>query len=67
MKKWQLKPLGKIVDSEWAGLDPALMGLGPVHASTPILQRHGFGLNDIDAWELNEARAGACLSGGLAI
>ncbi len=57
VKKWQLKPLGKIVDSEWAGLDPALMGLGPVHASTPILQRHGLALNDIDAWELNEAFA----------
>ncbi len=61
VKKWQLKPLGKIVDSEWAGLDPALMGLGPVHASTPILQRHGFGLNDIDAWELNEAFAAQVL------
>jgi len=62
VKKWQLKPLGKIVDSEWAGLDPALMGLGPVHASTPILQRHGFGLNDIDAWELNEAFAAQVLA-----
>ncbi len=61
VKKWQLKPLGKIVDSEWAGLDPALMGLGPVHAATPILQRHGFGLNDIDAWELNEAFAAQVL------
>ena len=57
VKKWNLKPLGKIVDSQWAGLDPALMGLGPVHASTPILQRQGLGLNDIDAWELNEAFA----------
>ncbi len=61
VKKWQLKPLGRIVDSEWAGLDPALMGLGPVHAATPILQRHGFGLNDIDAWELNEAFAAQVL------
>lgn len=57
VKKWNLKPLGKIVDSQWSGLDPAQMGLGPVHASTPILQRHGLGLNDIDAWELNEAFA----------
>ena len=61
VKKWQLKPLGKIVDSEWAGLDPALMGLGPVHASTPILQRHRLALNDIDAWELNEAFAAQVL------
>ena len=50
-------PLGRIVDSEWAGLDPAQMGLGPVHAATPILQRHGLGLNDLDAWEINEAFA----------
>ncbi|MBP5998243.1 MAG: acetyl-CoA C-acetyltransferase [Azonexus sp.] len=57
VKKWNLKPLGRIVDSQWAGLDPAQMGLGPVHAATPILQRHGLGLNDLDAWELNEAFA----------
>jgi len=62
VKKWQLKPLGRIVDSAWAGLDPALMGLGPVHASTPILQRHGLALNDIDAWELNEAFAAQVLA-----
>jgi acetyl-CoA C-acetyltransferase len=40
------------------------MGLGPVHAATPILQRHGLQLNDIDAWEINEAFAAqviACL------
>lgn len=52
-----LAPLGRIVDTEWAGLDPAQMGLGPVHAATPILQRHGLGLNDLDAWEINEAFA----------
>jgi acetyl-CoA C-acetyltransferase len=33
------------------------MGLGPVHAATPILQRHGLGVNDLDAWEINEAFA----------
>jgi acetyl-CoA C-acetyltransferase len=53
----RLVPRGKIVDSQWAGLDPAQMGLGPVHAATPILQRHGLGLNDLDAWEINEAFA----------
>lgn len=61
VKRWNLKPLGQITDSEWAGLDPAQMGLGPVHASTPILQRHGLGLNDLDAWELNEAFAAQVL------
>ena len=41
------------------------MGLGPVHASTPILKRHGLKLNDLDAWEINEAFAAqvlACLA-----
>ena len=54
---WQLQPLGRIMDSEWAGLDPAEMGLGPVHAATPILQREQLGLDDIDLWEINEAFA----------
>jgi acetyl-CoA C-acetyltransferase len=56
--------LGTIVDSEWAGLDPAEMGLGPVHAATPLLQRHRLALGDVDAWEINEAFAAqviACL------
>ena len=61
VEKWKLQPLGKITDSQWSGLDPAQMGLGPVHASTPILQRHGWRLNDIDAWEINEAFAAQVL------
>ena len=52
-----LTPKGRISDSEWAGLDPGEMGLGPVHAATPILKRHGLGLTDLDAWEINEAFA----------
>jgi acetyl-CoA C-acetyltransferase len=65
VKQHGLKPVGRIVDSQWAGLDPAQMGLGPVHASTPILKRHGLKLNDLDAWEINEAFAAqvlACLA-----
>jgi len=57
VEKFHLPVLGRIVDSEWAGLDPAQMGLGPVHASTPLLRRHGLALNDLDAWEINEAFA----------
>jgi acetyl-CoA C-acetyltransferase len=57
VEKHKLTPMGRIVDSEWAGLDPAQMGLGPVHAATPILSRHGLGLADVDAWEINEAFA----------
>jgi len=65
VSRWGLTPLGRLVDCQWAGLDPAEMGLGPVHASTPILQRHGLALNDLDAWEINEAFAAqvlACLA-----
>ena len=57
VSRYGLTPRGRIADSEWAGLDPAQMGLGPVHAATPILRRHGLGLNDVDAWEINEAFA----------
>ncbi len=58
----KLEPIGRIVDSQWAGLDPAQMGLGPVYAATPILRRHGLTLDDIDAWEINEAFAAQLLA-----
>jgi acetyl-CoA C-acetyltransferase len=61
VQKHGLDPIGRIVDSQWAGLDPAQMGLGPVHAATPILKRHGLGLNDLDYWEINEAFAAQVL------
>ena len=61
VRRHGLEPIGRIVDSEWAGLDPAQMGLGPVHAATPILKRHGLGLNDLDYWEINEAFAAQVL------
>ncbi|HEX7055340.1 MAG TPA: acetyl-CoA C-acetyltransferase [Burkholderiales bacterium] len=65
VRRHRLEPLGRIMDAEWAGLDPAQMGLGPVHAATPILRRNGLGLNDLDYWEINEAFAAqvlACLA-----
>ena len=61
VQRFNLDPLGKIIDSQWAGLDPAQMGLGPVHAATPILKRNGLGLNDLDYWEINEAFAAQVL------
>ncbi|MBV8033122.1 MAG: acetyl-CoA C-acyltransferase, partial [Betaproteobacteria bacterium] len=61
LKKFNLEPIGRIVDSQWAGLDPAQMGLGPVHAATPILKRNGLALNDLDYWEINEAFAAQVL------
>jgi acetyl-CoA C-acetyltransferase len=61
LKRHGLEPIGRIIDSQWAGLDPAQMGLGPVHAATPILKRNGLGLNDLDYWEINEAFAAQVL------
>jgi len=65
VKRHELEPLGRVVDSQWAALDPKVMGLGPVLASTPILERHKLNLNDVDYWEINEAFAAqvlACLA-----
>ncbi|MFA6303285.1 MAG: acetyl-CoA C-acetyltransferase [Legionella sp.] len=61
VKKHNLPVLGKIVDSQWAALDPTQMGLGPVHAATPILERHNLKPDDIDCWEINEAFAAQVL------
>jgi acetyl-CoA C-acetyltransferase len=60
-----LEPIAEIKDSEWAALDPSIMGLGPVMSVSPIVQRHGLTLDDINLWELNEAFAAqllACLA-----
>jgi acetyl-CoA C-acetyltransferase len=65
VRKHNLKPRAKLTDSNWAGLDPKIMGLGPVMSSTPLLQKHKLGLKDIDLWEINEAFAAqvlACLA-----
>ena len=65
VKKYELPVLGRIVDTQWAGLDPSQMGLGPVYAMAPMLKRNGLNSEDIDNWEINEAFATqiqACLS-----
>jgi acetyl-CoA C-acetyltransferase len=57
----KLTPKAVIVDSEWAALDPSVMGLGPVYCSTPLLRRHQLTLDDVELWELNEAFAAQVL------
>jgi acetyl-CoA C-acetyltransferase len=59
--KHGLEPLGRIVDTHWGALDPAEMGLGPVHAITPLLMRHRLTWDDVDAVEVNEAFAAQVL------
>ena len=65
VKRHKLRPLARIVDSDWVALDAAVMGLGPVMSATPLLRRHDLGAEDIDLWEINEAFAAqvlACLA-----
>jgi acetyl-CoA C-acetyltransferase len=62
VKQHKLEVLGTIEDCQWAALDPAEMGLGPAHASAPLLQQNGLALDDIDYWEINEAFAGQVLA-----
>jgi acetyl-CoA C-acetyltransferase len=61
VNEYGLKPLGRVVDVQWGALDPSEMGLGPVHAITPLLMRHGLKWDDIDAVEINEAFAAQVL------
>lgn len=65
IERYQLPVLGQLVDTTWAGLDPARMGLGPSYAAAALLQQHELSLSDIDFWEINEAFAAqvlACLA-----
>jgi acetyl-CoA C-acetyltransferase len=57
VNRYQLPVLGRLVDSQWAGVDPAQMGLGPANAMAPLLRRGGYSVNDIYFWEINEAFA----------
>ena len=52
-----LAPLARIAAYATSGLDPATMGLGPVPASQKALKRAGWGVGDVDLFELNEAFA----------
>jgi len=50
-------PLARVVTSAVAGVDPSVMGIGPVPAVRKALQRAGLKVDQIDLWELNEAFA----------
>lgn len=58
----QLQPLARIVSTAIAGVDPAVMGIGPVPASQKALQRAGLTVNDLSLVELNEAFASQSLA-----
>jgi acetyl-CoA acyltransferase len=62
LKKNNLNPLARIVSSAAAGVEPRLMGIGPVEAANKALQRAGLTFKDIDLIELNEAFAAQSLA-----
>jgi 3-oxoadipyl-CoA thiolase len=57
VQKYNLKPLARVVSMAVAGVDPAIMGIGPVPSSQKALQRAGLTAADLDLIELNEAFA----------
>lgn len=57
LKRHGLKPVAEVIDFAWSGLDPKVMGLGPTHAIAQLLKRQSLKLDQIDAWEINEAFA----------
>lgn len=57
LKKYDLKPMAKVVSMAVAGVDPAIMGIGPVAATKKALSRAGLKVSDLDLVELNEAFA----------
>jgi 3-oxoadipyl-CoA thiolase len=57
VKKYGLKPIARVVSMGVAGVDPAIMGVGPIPATQKALQRAGLRAADLDLVELNEAFA----------
>ena len=62
MNQLGLKPIGRLVNCASAGVDPRIMGIGPIKAVPKVLKQAGMTLNDIDLVELNEAFASQSLA-----
>lgn len=65
VKLFNLKPMARVVSMAIAGVDPSIMGIGPVPATQKALQRAGIAVKDVDLIELNEAFAAqsiACIN-----
>ena len=60
-RELSLRPLARVVSTAVAGVDPAIMGIGPVPATRKALDRAGIGVGDLDLVELNEAFASQSL------
>ena len=62
VKQKDLKPMGRIVSWAYAGVEPEIMGIGPVPATRLALKKAGLSLNDMDLVEVNEAFAAQYLA-----
>ncbi|MEP3088017.1 MAG: acetyl-CoA C-acyltransferase, partial [Nonlabens ulvanivorans] len=62
VKKYDLKPIARVVSSAVVGVEPRIMGIGPVTASNKALEKAGLTLADMDVIELNEAFASQALA-----
>jgi acetyl-CoA acetyltransferase family protein len=62
VKKYNLKPMARIVSSAVVGVEPKIMGIGPVKASNKALEKAGLSMKDMDVIELNEAFASQALA-----
>lgn len=62
VKEQNLKPMARIIAGAVAGVEPRIMGIGPVYASEKVLKRTGLTLDQMDVLELNEAFAAQVLS-----
>jgi len=62
VKKYGLKPMARIVSSAVIGVEPRIMGIGPVQASNKALEKAGLSMEDMDVIELNEAFASQALA-----
>lgn len=62
VKEYDLKPMAKILSSAVVGVEPRIMGIGPVEASNKALKKAGLTMDDMDVIELNEAFAAQALA-----
>ena len=62
VEKYDLKPIARIVASEVVGVEPRIMGIGPVEATRRVLKKVSLHLDDIDIIEINEAFAAQALA-----
>ena len=62
LKKFNLKPKARIISSAVVGVEPKIMGIGPVHASIKALNKANLSLDDMDVIEINEAFSAQALA-----